>query len=150
LWERSLVDPDNRRPVDFGLRRRLLAELDGLAPEAILARADEGLPKLWVIRQALALRRRVPALFGRAGAYRALPARRARAAHVAPFLRGRRSVTVVPRLVLRLGGAWGDTVLPLPPARWRNELTGEHVDGGDLSLASLLARFPVALLASDV
>jgi len=51
LWDLSLVDPDNRRPVDFAFRRRLLNEIGGLSPEDILARMDEGLPKLWVIRQ---------------------------------------------------------------------------------------------------
>src|SRR4029077_3681493 len=57
LWDLSLVDPDNRRPVDYDLRRRLLAELKGgdlkggMPPEAILARADEGRPKLWLIHQ---------------------------------------------------------------------------------------------------
>jgi (1->4)-alpha-D-glucan 1-alpha-D-glucosylmutase len=54
---------------------------------------------------------------------------------------------VVPRLVVRLGGDWKDTAVELPPGRWRNELTGEDVDGGSRSVADLLARFPVALLA---
>ncbi len=49
IWDLSLVDPDNRRPVDYELRRRLLADLEGNpTPEAILARVDEGLPKLWL------------------------------------------------------------------------------------------------------
>src|SRR5437899_7334876 len=65
LWDLSLVDPDNRRPVDYDLRRKLLAELaQGLTPEAILRRSGEGLPKLWVTRQALHFRRRRPELFG--------------------------------------------------------------------------------------
>ena len=57
LWNLSLVDPDNRRPVDYALRRRLLAELEGMTPEKIWRRIDDGLPKLWVIRQTLKLRR---------------------------------------------------------------------------------------------
>jgi len=57
LWDLSLVDPDNRRPVDYGLRRRLLSELDRMTPEEIWHRIDEGLPKLWIIRQTLKLRR---------------------------------------------------------------------------------------------
>ena len=74
LWDLSLVDPDNRRPVDFGLRRRLLAEItvreaeQGAPPYAFLeevrVRAEEGLPKLWTVRRALALRRRRPDAFG--------------------------------------------------------------------------------------
>lgn len=53
LWELSFVDPDNRRPIDYDRRRRLLAELEGATPEAIWARIDDGLPKLWVTSQAL-------------------------------------------------------------------------------------------------
>src|SRR5438067_3388181 len=69
LWDLSLVDPDNRRPVDFGLRRRLLAELDRLTPRQTLARADEGLPKLLVVQRALALRARRPGAFGADATY---------------------------------------------------------------------------------
>ena len=59
LWDDSLVDPDNRRPVDFGRRRALLVEIaDPMTPEAVLARMDEGVPKLWLLRTALALRER--------------------------------------------------------------------------------------------
>ncbi|MFP5287548.1 MAG: malto-oligosyltrehalose synthase, partial [Thermoanaerobaculia bacterium] len=144
LWTLALVDPDNRRPVDYEERRRLLEELAGApapAPEEILARMDEGLPKLWVIRQALRLRERVQ------GSYAPLLARGARAGHVFAFSRGGEVVTVVPRLVIGLGGDWGDTSLELPPGRWRNELTGDHVDGGEVRLADLLRRFPVALLS---
>src|ERR1019366_2324003 len=69
LWDFSLVDPDNRRPVDYARRRRLLAELSHVAPASVWARRSEGLPKLWVIRQALDLRRRDPAVFGPEGSY---------------------------------------------------------------------------------
>ena len=67
VWNVSLVDPDNRRPVDYDLRRRLLHEVEGATPEQVWARVDEGLPKLWLIRQALALRRRQPERFGPQG-----------------------------------------------------------------------------------
>jgi (1->4)-alpha-D-glucan 1-alpha-D-glucosylmutase len=148
LWDLSLVDPDNRRPVDFELRRRLLRELEGgMTPEQILARMDEGLPKLWVIRQALHLRRRQPDWFGAEAGYFPLQARGAKAAHALAFARGRGVVAVVPRLLIGLGGDWGDTVLPLTEGRWRNELTGEDVPGGERRLADLLANFPVALLS---
>jgi (1->4)-alpha-D-glucan 1-alpha-D-glucosylmutase len=148
LWDLSLVDPDNRRPVDYDLRRRLLAELEeGMAPEAIWARLDEGLPKLWVIRQALHLRRRRPELFGTESSYRPLAVRGSRAAHVVAFARREEVVTVVPRLVLTLGGEWEDTELELPSGLWRNELTGEELAGGTVQLAGLLERFPVGLFS---
>jgi (1->4)-alpha-D-glucan 1-alpha-D-glucosylmutase len=146
LWELSLVDPDNRRPVDYGLRRQRLDALEGATPEEIWARIDEGLPKLWVIRQALALRHRQPELFGPQGGYQPLVAQGARAAHVVAFTRGGGAVTIVPRLVLGLHGDWADTVIELPTGRWRNQLTGDEVRGGVVRLAELLARFPVSLL----
>ena len=59
----------------------------------------------------------------------------------------REAITVVPRLVLGLAGGWEDTQLELPAGTWRNELTGEAVEGGTRPVAELLARFPVALLA---
>jgi len=146
LWDLSLVDPDNRRPVDYALRRRLLAALDRATPAEIMARIDEGLPKLWVIRQTLQLRGRRPDLFGPDGAYRPLAATGDRSGHLVAFARGEGAVTVVPRLVMRLEENWLDTALELPPGRWRNELTGVFVRGA-VRIADLLRPFPVALLA---
>jgi (1->4)-alpha-D-glucan 1-alpha-D-glucosylmutase len=148
LWDLSLVDPDNRRPVDYGQRRRLLAELKGgMPPEAVLARMDEGLPKLWLIHQGLQLRRRLPDAFGAEGDYEPLLASGPRADHAVAFARGGEVAVVVPRLPLRLGGAWQGTTVALPSGSWRDELTGEEVEGGERPVSELLARFPVALLA---
>jgi len=149
LWDLSLVDPDNRRPVDYGARRRLLRELPGLDAAAIWARADEGLPKLKVVREALHLRRRRPSAFGAEGSYTPLVASGAKAAHVVAFVRGQQVATVVPRLVLGLAGDWGGTTVDLPAGRWRSVLTGTDVDGGRVRLADLFAAFPVALLELD-
>jgi (1->4)-alpha-D-glucan 1-alpha-D-glucosylmutase len=146
LWDFSLVDPDNRRPVDYDLRRHLLAALDGMTPEAIWARRDEGLPKLWTIRQTLAIRQRRPALFGPAGSYTPLAVCGPRADHAVAFARGDGVVSVAPRLVIGLQGAWGDTILTLPSGHWHNVLSGDQYDGGGVRLTALLERFPVALL----
>ncbi|TVP45608.1 MAG: malto-oligosyltrehalose synthase [Gemmatimonadales bacterium] len=152
LWDLSLVDPDNRRPVDFGLRRRLLAELPGLTPEDILARSDEGLPKLHLTREALRVRREFPRCFGVHGTYRALESTGPAAQHVVAFARGPDVVTVVPRLTVRLAGAWEDTSLELPEGSWVNRLTGEVLggprdpSGPRVLLRELLDRFPAALL----
>jgi (1->4)-alpha-D-glucan 1-alpha-D-glucosylmutase len=146
LWDLSLVDPDNRRPVDYELRRRLLAELEGLGAEAAWARADEGLPKLLVVQRTLQLRRRRPAPFGPSGTYRPLLAQGPKSRHAVAFARSEEVVTIVPRLVLGLAGDWAGTELELPPGRWRDEFTGAVVDGGRRPLAGLLDRFPVALL----
>ncbi|HXM58890.1 MAG TPA: malto-oligosyltrehalose synthase, partial [Candidatus Dormibacteraeota bacterium] len=112
LWDLSLVDPDNRRPVDFAARDRLLAELDGLgdrAAEAAWARREEGLPKLLVVSRALRLRAARPEAFA-TGAYRPLPALGGRAGHLVAFCRGEAVATVVPRLALGLG--WGSDAGP--------------------------------------
>jgi (1->4)-alpha-D-glucan 1-alpha-D-glucosylmutase len=68
---------------------------------------------------------------------------------VVAFARGEGVVTVVPRLVLGLGGRWGDTTLALPVGRWHNELTGDTVDGGEVCLVELLGRAPIALLSKE-
>jgi (1->4)-alpha-D-glucan 1-alpha-D-glucosylmutase len=150
LWDLSLVDPDNRRPVDYALRRRLLAETEGMTAEQALERMDEGLPKLWLIRRALCARQGRPRAFGEGepARYRPLFASGSRAGHALAFQRGAEVVVAVPRLVLSLAGEWEDTKLTLPPGRWRNELTGDAAEG-EVRVGGLLARFPVALLLLD-
>ena len=148
LWDLSLVDPDNRRPVDYQSRRRLLAEIKCMSPEQILARADEGLPKLWLIRQTLKARHERK-LFQPQDSYRALTPSGAKREHIIAFARNQRAMTVVPRLTLKLAGEWGDTVIEIPNGRWRNHLTGETSAGGVAPVAKLLKRFPVALLLRE-
>ena len=150
LWDLSLVDPDNRRPVDFGHRDRLLAELDALgdgAAEAAWARRGEGLPKLLVVSRALRLRAARPEAYD-GGAYRALPVAGERAAHAVAFCRAEAAATIVPRLaagLLRAGG-WADTSVELPAGGWVDRLSGRGWPGGPVALADVLGTFPVALL----
>lgn len=146
LWDLSLVDPDNRRDVDFGMRERLLAEATGATAGAALARPAEGLPKLFLIRRALELRSRRPAAFE--GGYEPLLATGRRDGEVVAYARGGEVVVVAPRFVLGRG-AWQDTRVPLPPGTWRDVLTGASVEGGPASAATLLAGFPVALLERE-
>jgi (1->4)-alpha-D-glucan 1-alpha-D-glucosylmutase len=149
LWDLALVDPDNRRPVDYELRRQLLGELDGLSAAEAWARPEEGLPKLLLVQRALQLRRRRPAAFGAGAGYRSLPVHGPKARHAVAFARAEEVVTVVPRLVLKLGGDWAGTELELPPGSWRDELSGAVVEGGRRLLADVVGGFPVALLARD-
>ncbi|HWB71232.1 MAG TPA: malto-oligosyltrehalose synthase, partial [Egibacteraceae bacterium] len=138
LWDDSLVDPDNRRPVDFAARRRLLAALDrgGDAAELLAARRD-GRVKLWVLSRALRARRDHPSCVGPAGGYRPLAAGGRWADHVVAFARtapdGDALVAVTPRLpgrVMRgrpqppLGDAWADTAVELDAGVWTDLLTG--------------------------
>ena len=144
LWDLRPVDPDNRTPVDFDRLRRLLGEVAGASPEAILARAADGLPKLWLIQRLLAARQEEPDRF--AGAYRRLVVRGGAAERVIAYARGDRLVVVVPRLGPP-DGSWGDTAVALPAGRWRDLATGDAVDGDAAApVAALWARFPVAAL----
>ncbi|HET9783388.1 MAG TPA: malto-oligosyltrehalose synthase, partial [Terriglobales bacterium] len=154
LWDMTLVDPDNRQRVDFALRRRLLQECGaGAAPEAIWARQETGLPKLFLLQRALELRRERAAAFGAGerGNYRPLHAQGVYAEKVLAFARGEEVVTVVPRLTLSVADwprAAADTWLELPSGRWRDRLSGE-THRGRAAVSDLLARFPVALLARE-
>jgi (1->4)-alpha-D-glucan 1-alpha-D-glucosylmutase len=153
LWDLSLVDPDNRRPVDYELRARLLRELKAMplqeAAAEAMRRADDGLPKLWTVHRALSLRRSMPECFGAEAAYEPLAVEGARCCHALAYLRAGRVATVVPRLTARLGGAWQGTAVALPEGRWLNRLTGAQMEGGRVEIAELMRDFPVALLVKE-
>lgn len=153
IWDLSLVDPDNRRPVDYALRRRLLQELTQMSEDTVasqvMQRADEGLPKLWTIHKALQLRRERADCFGAEAAYTCLEVDGAKHDHVIAYMRGNGVVTIAPRLVVKLAGAWRDTAVRLPEDRWKNYLTGAVVDGGSIPVKNLLKDFPVALLGRE-
>jgi (1->4)-alpha-D-glucan 1-alpha-D-glucosylmutase len=142
LWDFSLVDPDNRRPVDFKLRQRLLAESKKLSVEKIWGRRREGLPKIWLIRKTLKFRAHESKLFR--GDYEPLVAKGEKSNKVIAYMRGGGAITVVPRLVLGLQ-SWGDTILKLPPGDWLNKFTDETFTGAT-RISELLGKFPVALL----
>ncbi|MHB8688489.1 MAG: malto-oligosyltrehalose synthase [Candidatus Dormibacteraceae bacterium] len=148
VWDLSLVDPDNRRQVDYEYRERLLSEVQDMGPQQALARSADGSSKLWLIARLLGLRRSRPDLFETTG-YAPLTAVGAKARHVLSFVRGG-LVVVVPRLLVGLGGDWAGTSLELPPGRWRDVLTGDEHDGGAaIQLDKLLETFAVAVLAAD-
>ncbi len=115
----------------------------------IMMRADEGLPKMWIIHRALQLRRGRPDWFGTDADYTPLEVDGDKHDHVIAYLRGENVVTVVPRLTFQLAGAWKDTIVVLPKGRWRNHLTGETVEGGVVPMKILVKDFPVALLVRE-
>ncbi len=150
VWDLSLVDPDNRRPVDYQMRITLMKDLkklhgDNIAAQ-VMARAEEGLPKMWVAHHALRLRRERPEWFGAGAAYTPLLAQGPKSDHVIAYLRGDSLAVVVPRLTVKLGGAWRETNIMLPKGRWLNLLTKLEIDGGRVAIKNLLNSFPVALL----
>jgi (1->4)-alpha-D-glucan 1-alpha-D-glucosylmutase len=158
LFDFSLVDPDNRRPVDYALRKKY-ADEELRDTSSLLANLPDGRAKLHIIRHGLALRRTHPMLF-HGGSYGALYADAGREENLCAFIlrHGRHAaVAVAPRLFAHLierHGAqigervWGASKLALPAGRYRNVLTGDELDGGDVPLARLLAAFPVALLVA--
>lgn len=150
IWDLSLVDPDNRRPVDYQLRIRLMKVLKKLHGDNIsaqvMAQSEEGLPKMWVTHHALRLRRERPEWFGAEAAYAPLLAEGPKSDHVIAYMRGKSLAAVVPRLTVKLGGAWRETSIVLPRGRWLNVLTGFELEGGRVAIKSLLNNFPVALL----
>jgi len=175
LWEFSLVDPDNRRPVDYAHRRALLADLDGhvqadgqAAVAAMLMSnpADSRL-KLFTVVTLLRYRRANRELFD-SGAYTPVSADGSRQAHVFAFSRGyagRQTIVAVPRLLAGLlpdtestplgERVWGDTALRLPAVsadRYHNVVTDRCVpvardaDGATIRAAHLFDTFPIAVL----
>jgi (1->4)-alpha-D-glucan 1-alpha-D-glucosylmutase len=141
VWDQSLVDPDNRRPVDFERRMSLLERAQPVRPTGL---TDDGRAKLHVVRTTLRLRRERPDLFG---SYQPIDATGAAADHVLAFDRGG-AIAVVTRLPLGLerAGGWRDTRLELPAGSWRDLLTDRPAEA---AVADLLADLPVALLVQD-
>jgi (1->4)-alpha-D-glucan 1-alpha-D-glucosylmutase len=131
LWEDSLVDPDNRRPVDYLERRQALRSLVH--------------PKMRVVWAALRLRRERPGSFLDSG-YAPVLAHGAAAGHVVAFTRGQDVLTAVTRHTVRLAETgWGDTSLPLPDGIWVDRIGGGAFSG-TVTAADLFADLPVALL----
>jgi (1->4)-alpha-D-glucan 1-alpha-D-glucosylmutase len=175
LWDLSFVDPDNRGPVDFAHREKLLADLKRREREdrpsligELLAHWRDGRIKLYTIYKALNFRHSAEALF-RAGDYLPVDASGKVKDNVCAFARrqdGAWALTAVPRLSTKLTPAgapplgervWGGSVFDLPadaPEVWQNVFTGEKVDclpagaGKHLKLADIFKSFPVALLAA--
>jgi (1->4)-alpha-D-glucan 1-alpha-D-glucosylmutase len=167
LWDLNLVDPDNRRQVDYDTRRGWLASLQpcsgrAASPDAVaelLAHRSDGRVKMYVMNRALAARAALRDAY-EAGDYTALTTAGARRECVFAFARGSRAITCVPRLVATLTSdgtpplgraAWTDTRIELPGAlrgrRYRDVFTGATVEAdGALEAAAVFARFPVALL----
>ena len=166
LWDLNLVDPDNRRPVDFERRRRLLRELDQLrlGEASRTALFDDGLIKLFLIRQGLRARQENRDIFD-TGDYRPAAVTGSRAHHVIAFFRFQREagyvLVVAPRFLtslVRLGQpplgreVWEDTSIALPedaPPAWQDAITNAtRQPQGQLLIGDILTEFPVALLVA--
>ncbi len=148
LWETSLVDPDNRRPVDFAARRTALARIDaGFARRELPPVDATADAKLLVTSRALRLRRDRPDLYTR---YTPMTVVGEASRHAVAFDRGG-AVAVATRLPVGLErrGGWGDTVLLRHEGRTVDVVTGRRFSGSQVPLADLFADYPVALLAPE-
>ncbi|MDO4918724.1 malto-oligosyltrehalose synthase [Kocuria sp.] len=150
LWEPSLVDPDNRRPVDFAAREALLSELDAAAPGSPAATPPvdgTGAARMLLTSRVLRLRREHPGLFS---GYTPLRVTGALAEHTLAFDRGG-AATVVTRFPVGLAAAGGftDETVELAPGTWQDTLTQRDFTAGPnapVALADLLDTYPVAVL----
>jgi (1->4)-alpha-D-glucan 1-alpha-D-glucosylmutase len=171
-----MMDPDNRRPVDFTKRSRLLAEVAAAEHKdrasllaAMCSEWRDGRIKLYLTWKALAFRRENQQLFSQ-GSYTPLSTAGKHKASLCAFLRHHANswvLVAVPVLVTRLapaghmpiGGVWGNTQVVLPreaPMKWHNVLTGEMLTlrgrqerKGGVSVRSILRSFPVAVLEAS-
>ena len=155
LWLHTLVDPDNRGPVDFDLRRKLLADLAPTASELPRLIDDEvGETKLFITRAALTLRTQRPYAFGPGADYAPCTTSGAYAENAMAFTRAKQVAVVVPRPREGRPTGWADTTVDLRAGTWTDVLgssvpAGTTVGGGIISLADLLHHLPVALLARE-
>jgi (1->4)-alpha-D-glucan 1-alpha-D-glucosylmutase len=159
LWDLSLVDPDNRRPVDYGLRSRMLDNQED--PKALLSAWRDGRIKQKLARSLLADRAAAPVLYAN-GDYQPLKGRGSRARNVLAFVRtcgSERLAVIVPRLFAGFvkdeqpppRSEWGDTKVPLPPGRWRDIVTGREVtieEDGKL-VSELFTELPLSVLRAQ-
>ncbi len=141
--ERSLVDPDNRRPVDYAERLRRLERLDSGA-----TRRDLDDDKLWVTSTALRLRRHRPEQFGAAATYRPLPTT---SRHAIGFVRSEQIAVLGTRWpVAQSRSGWAGATVSLPDGAWTDLFTGSGVvGGGAVACEGLFAELPVALLVRE-
>ncbi len=139
LVDLSLVDPDNRRPVDYDDRRARLERLRDEPPRDL---DDE---KLLVTHRALSLRRELRSCFGDLGDHQPLVGT---SRHLVGFIRGGEVATLVTRAPKRLEvtGGWADATVMLPEGLWRDELTGALYGGADNLLSDVFGTYPVALM----
>jgi (1->4)-alpha-D-glucan 1-alpha-D-glucosylmutase len=160
FWDLSLVDPDNRRPVDYPALEAGLA--DDAPPAELLRSWTDGRIKQRVTARLLADRAASPLLYAE-GDYRPISVSGDRGGPLLAFARGQGSdalVTVVPRLAARMAGDgalplgsefWGDARVAIPSGRWRNALTGEEIEAGPdgVGAGELFATLPIAVLRTS-
>ncbi len=161
IWDFSLVDPDNRRPIDYKVRAEMLSCLSSKTPEQLLQNWPDGRIKMLLTQRVLQFRTERADLF-RNGNYLPLRANGAFADCVISFARKldrQLIIVIVPRLSSRIGfppigDRWKDTTIELPEGfpleRWRQVVTGHEfwIKNREIRVADALSILPVAILAN--
>lgn len=148
IWDNSLVDPDNRRPVDFRQMQLLLRKVENCDFRDILQTYEEGLPKLFVIKKLLELRRKFPVL-NEPDSYRPVEILGSCSDNVVAFERGRKILVVVPLQHFEPKNQWDNTRVILGEGEWQNVFTGAICHDGTHKIKALLHEFPVAVLVKN-
>jgi (1->4)-alpha-D-glucan 1-alpha-D-glucosylmutase len=149
-WDNSLVDPDNRRPVDYARLARDLEATGGWGADSLAARYDQAADeraKIWLTARLLHHRAERPDIYA-SGTYEPLAVEGEKAHHLVAFTRGR-LVVLTGRHLWKLAGDWGDTTVELPSGRWRAVIGGTGAAGaGRHRVGDFLGHGPVAVLES--
>lgn len=147
LWDNSLVDPDNRRPIDFSLRQKLLNSGRKLPSGSLLEPQNFPEAKIHLIQAALNVRRGNLQAFGALSNYQQLWAKGANSEHIIAYIRNDDVAVIVPRCLCKLQNDWADTSIDLGPAHWRNVLSPDQLPlTGKVLITQLFANFPIGLL----
>ncbi|GAB4266649.1 MAG: malto-oligosyltrehalose synthase [Candidatus Rifleibacteriota bacterium] len=148
IWNNSLTDPDNRRPVDFEKITGYFASLSNMKYDEVIHKCKEGQAKQYLIKTILNLRRNLY-IFNEPDSFKPVEVLGLYADNVVAFMRGTEVMVVVPRLTLKIRKKWGSTRIILPEGNWRDIFTGQIHKAGSNKLKDLVKHFPVSILVKE-
>jgi (1->4)-alpha-D-glucan 1-alpha-D-glucosylmutase len=148
LWDNSLTDPDNRRPVDYKQRMNKISKIEGKSCREILFNLEEGLPKLYLIQTLLKLRKKYPE-FNEPDSYKSLETLGAQSDYLIAFMRGENVIVAIPRLQYSLKNHWSSTRMILPEGQWLDIFSDAEYSSGSVKVKELVKDFPVAVLVRN-
>jgi (1->4)-alpha-D-glucan 1-alpha-D-glucosylmutase len=149
LWNLSLVDPDNRRPVDYKKREKLLDEAEKASWEKALEEIEPGFTRLWMINRCLSFRKDHRDIFNTPSNYGPLNTREPASSGLAAFTRGEDLAVIIPWIHGKVDLDQDETEVCLPSGKWRDLFTGDITEGGWQKTKDLVKKFPLSLLYRD-
>ncbi len=145
VWNNSLTDPDNRRPVDLEQSLLALKETENMSLHEILNEMKKGLPKIFVMQKILQLRSKIPA-FNEPDSYTPITVHGLKAEKVLAYMRGKSVIVVIPRLQSDNRNNWSGARINMPDGKWIDIFSGKVAGSGAVKIKDLLQEFPVAVL----